>query len=85
MPTISVIMPTFRRPHYLPCALASVKSQVLPHDIDLEVIVCDNAADEQTSAIVAAAGDPRLVYVPRAHNLGMMRNAIAGFAQARGE
>lgn len=85
MPTISVVVPTFRRPHYLAQALASLTAQRLPADLDLEILVCDNAADPQTSALVAATGDPRIVYVPRPRNLGMMRNAVAGFAQARGD
>lgn len=85
MPAISVIIPTFRRPHYLAQALASITAQRLPDDVELEVLVCDNAADEETAALVRATDDPRIVHIPRPRNLGMMRNAVAGFAQARGD
>lgn len=85
MLTISIVIPTFRRPHYLAQALASIAAQRLPEDVELDVLVCDNAADAQTAALVAATRDPRIVHVPRPRNLGMMRNAVAGFAQARGD
>lgn len=81
MPAISVIIPTFRRPHYLAQALASITAQRLPDDVELEVLVCDNAADEETAALVRATDDPRIVHIPRPRNLGMMRNAVAGFAR----
>ncbi|MFK5690591.1 glycosyltransferase family 2 protein [Ornithinimicrobium sp. LYQ92] len=79
MPAISIIVPTFRRPHFLAQALASVRAQTFT---DLEVLVCDNAADAVTEQVVRELDDPRFVYVPRPQNLGMLRNAMLGFAAA---
>ncbi len=93
MPTIGIVIPTFRRPYYLREALTSITAQSLltcgaadiAEPVDIEVLVCDNGADEATRRIVSELADPRFVYVPRPRNLGMMRNAVAGFMEARGE
>lgn len=85
MPSISVVIPTFRRPRYLAQALASILAQRLPDDVDLEVLVCDNAGSQETADLVTSTGDARIVHVRRPHDLGMMRNAVDGFTQARGD
>lgn len=80
MPRVSVIIPTYLRPHFLVDALASVRAQTLT---DFEVLVCDNGADPATERVVGELADDRLRYVPRPENLGMLRNAMLGFADAR--
>lgn len=79
MTTVSVIVPTYRRPHFLSQALASVQAQTMP---DYEVLICDNAADPATAQVVAELADERFHYHPREHNLGMLRSAMLGFANA---
>lgn len=79
MPRISLIMPTYRRPHYARQALESVRRQDFQ---DYEVLVCDNGADEATETLVSQFADPRFRYFPREHNLGMLPNAMLGFSQA---
>lgn len=81
-PAVSIVVPTFRRPHFLRGALASALAQ---SERDLEVLVCDNGGDAETAAVVAGAADPRVVHVVRPRNLGMVRNAVDGFLRARGE
>lgn len=75
MPRISLVTPTFRRPHFLARALESVVGQTLT---DFEVLVCDNGSDKATEDVVRAFDDARIHYVPRPENLGMLRNATLG-------
>lgn len=82
MPEISVVMPTYRRPAFLAQALASLRDQTLA---DYEVLVCDNGADRETEQVVRDAGDPRIRYMPREQNLGILRSAMLGFSDARSE
>lgn len=82
MPAVSLVVPTYQRPHFLAEALRSVRSQTFG---DFEVLVCDNGADLATEAVVRELGDPRVQYLPRTQNLGMLRNAALGFLQARAE
>ncbi|WP_313022069.1 glycosyltransferase family 2 protein [Mobilicoccus sp.] len=79
MPTLTVVVPTYRRLGYLTEALASVRAQTLT---DIEVLVCDNADDPATRRLVTELGDPRVVYVPRPRDLGLARNALLGLASA---
>lgn len=79
MARVSVVVPTYRRPDFLVEALASVRAQTMG---DYEVLVCDNAADDATAAVVRGLDDSRFRYHPRPHNLGMLRSAMLGFASA---
>ncbi|QFG69770.1 glycosyltransferase family 2 protein [Ornithinimicrobium pratense] len=80
MSRVSVIVPTYRRPHFLVNALASLKSQSMT---DFEVLVCDNGAEAATEDVVRSLDDERFRYIPRPQNVGMLRNALLGFADAR--
>lgn len=80
MTRISVIVPTYRRPHFLVNALASLSHQAMT---DFEVLICDNGAERATEDVVRSLNDERFRYIPRPHNVGMLRNAMLGFADAR--
>lgn len=80
--SISVVVPTFKRPGMLAETLASLTAQTHRNFI---ATICDNAADPETEAVVKELGDSRFVYLPRPENLGMHRNAIDGFRRAEGE
>lgn len=80
-PRVSLVMPTFRRPQLLKQALDSVVAQTYGQ---FEALVCDNANDPTTAALVHSYHDPRIVYVPREHNLGMLGNVRDGFSRTRG-
>ncbi|MFY7907629.1 MAG: glycosyltransferase family 2 protein, partial [Burkholderiaceae bacterium] len=72
MPELSIVIPTFNRADMLGQALASALAQ---QDVDLEVVVSDNASTDHTAAVVAAhAGNPRLRYFRNETNLGMVAN-----------
>lgn len=82
MSLVSVVVPTYRRPHFLQLSLGSVLRQ--EHQ-DIEVIVCDNADQPETAEVVRAFDDPRVVYVPREVDLGMVASVYDGLRRARGE
>jgi glycosyltransferase involved in cell wall biosynthesis len=73
MPSLSVIVPTYRRPTLLRRAIASVLGQTYR---DLVVLVFDNASGDETESVVArfAARDSRVRYVCRERNIGGPEN-----------
>lgn len=81
-PLISVVIPTFNRPHYLREAIASALAQTYPH---IEVLVRDNASDDETRQVVRSFGDPRIQYHRNEFNVGPTRNVIAGCVESRGK
>lgn len=68
---LSVVIPTYRRPHLLDQALASLREQDIPHD-EFEVIVVDDASGPQTVAVLeqAAAMSENLHWVTQSRNRG---------------
>lgn len=80
-PLISVITPTHNRGWCLARAIRSVLSQTLA---DFEMVVVDDGSDDGSGAIVAACGDPRIIYhrFPRRRGANAARNH--GVALSRG-
>ena len=81
-PVVSVVLPTFNRPLYLAQAIQSVLDQTFVH---FEVIVTDNGDSAAVRRLVASFGDVRLRYRSNETNIGLLRNALAGWAVARGQ
>ena len=85
--TISVVIPTHRRPALLRAAVGSVLAQTCPAD---EIIVVDDAADAATRATVedlaasAAASGPPLRYVANPRR-GASASRNLGVAHAAGD
>ena len=81
-PLITVFIPTYKRPHLLKNAICSALNQTYKN---LQVIVCDNASNDETSQVVAeiAKKDPRLHYICHPKNIGMLANYAFGFSQAK--
>ncbi len=71
--TVTILIPTYKRPEKLKRAIASVLSQTYS---DLEVMVFDNASGDETSEIVASfmRSDPRVRYHRHPENIGMCAN-----------
>ncbi len=59
-PSISVIIPTFRREHALVRAIAST----FEPDLDIEVIVIDDSPERSAESVVDSLGRPDVRYVP---------------------
>jgi glycosyltransferase involved in cell wall biosynthesis len=80
-PITSIILPTYDRATLLPRSIASVLAQT---DGDFELIVVDDGSTDDTSAVVARVGDPRIRYVALPRNRGLPAARNAGLDQARG-
>jgi glycosyltransferase involved in cell wall biosynthesis len=74
-PTITTIIPTYRRPQLLKQAINSVLKQTYPH---FQVCVYDNASGDDTASVVAeiARTDPRVKYYCHPENIGAGKNGL---------
>ena len=59
MPRVSVIIPTYRRPVFLGKAIESVLNQTFQ---DFEVIIVDDASNDNTSEVVRGFSDKWIQY-----------------------
>ena len=80
-PKISVCIPTYNQGRYLGVAIRSALEQT---ERDIEVIVFDDASTDDTPAVVASFGDPRLRGFRQARNVGIAHNRNSCLAVARG-
>jgi glycosyltransferase involved in cell wall biosynthesis len=80
-PTVTIVVPTYRRLHYLREALASALAQTYK---DFELIVSDDSSSDEIADYVASLKDPRLRYRRNAKNLGIAMNNYAAFSEAKG-
>jgi glycosyltransferase involved in cell wall biosynthesis len=81
-PEVSVVIPTRNRwpmlsTHALPSALAQ-------EDVDLEIVVVDDASGDGTAARVAELGDPRVRVVRNETNRRLPASRNVGAEEARG-
>lgn len=72
-PLLTIFIPTYRRPRFLTKAIKSVLSQTWHN---LQVVICDNASQDETAEIVSQfkQADPRVHYIGHSTNLGMLGN-----------
>ena len=82
MSSVSVVVPTHNRSELLTVTLRSVLRQ---RDVDLEVIVVDEASTDETAAILAGLGDPRVRTVRHETPRGVSTARNRGTAEARGD
>ncbi|MDX1901540.1 MAG: glycosyltransferase family A protein [Gammaproteobacteria bacterium] len=81
MPTISAIITTFNRCHYLKKAIESVLSQTYQ---DFELLILDNSSTDQTETVVNQFNDQRIRYIKHPQlNISQTRNL--GVKESRGE
>lgn len=78
---VSVILPTYQRPHLLKRAMQSVLNQSYPH---LELIVVDDASADATEDVVASVDDERVRYVKQPTNRGASAARNRGIREAKG-
>jgi glycosyltransferase involved in cell wall biosynthesis len=81
-PLISAVITTWNRAHIVPRAISSVQNQTCT---SMEIIVVDDASQDDTVSTVAAINDPRLRLVVNERNRGPGGAKNAGVAAARGE
>lgn len=79
---LSIIIPTYNRAEYLKKCL----SRVLANNYEnLEVLVCDNASEDNTSQIINSFIDTRLKYFKNEKNIGPERNILKLLENATGD
>jgi hypothetical protein len=81
-PQISVCLPTFNRAGMLAGSIASVLGQDFG---DFELIVSDNASNDETESVVRSFSDDRILYSKNPKNLGPRRNMNLCLARCRGK
>jgi glycosyltransferase involved in cell wall biosynthesis len=81
-PTVSVVIPTRNRWSLLKDTLACALGQ---REVELEVVVVDEACTDETPAQLAACPDPRLRVIRNEQPLGVAGARNRGIAAARGE
>lgn len=83
-PTVAVVIPCYNYAHYLPQAVHSALSQ---RDVEVQVIVVDDASTDDSVAVAEAlaAADPRVTAIRNTTNLGMVGTFNNGLARARAE
>jgi len=81
VPEVTVSMPAYNAGRYIRQALESVLSQ---EEIELEIVVVDDASTDDTASIVEGIVDPRLRLVRQAANRGTAacHNVVLGLAAA---
>lgn len=81
-PLVSVCIPTFNRGHYIEDAVSSAIAQTYER---LEIIVVDDASDDDTVTLVTAYDDPRIRLHRNSRRLGQNANRNRTLALAEGE
>ncbi|MCH8533650.1 MAG: glycosyltransferase family 2 protein [Flavobacteriaceae bacterium] len=78
---LSIIILTYKVPHYLNLCLSSVKDSII--DLDAEVIVVNNAQDKETSNLVKLKY-PEFTYIQNSKNIGFSAGNNVGVKRAKG-
>ena len=81
LPKVSVCIPTFNRAEMLREVIISVLTQSFQ---DFELIISDNASQDQTQEVMASMKDDRIRYIRNETNIGMIQNFNQCLARARG-
>jgi glycosyltransferase involved in cell wall biosynthesis len=82
MTLISVIIPTFNRASLLERCIKSVLASPIA---DMEVLVADNASEDNTQEILSSITDKRLVFYKNEFNIGIEKNILNLLKNAQGE
>ena len=81
LPLLTVGIPTYNSAHFLPDALASIMRQGLD---DFEVVIVDNASEDDTEQVVRSFANDRIRYFRNTTNLGSRENHNRCLQKARG-
>ncbi|MGL5079822.1 MAG: glycosyltransferase family 2 protein, partial [Waterburya sp.] len=79
---ISVIIPTYNRADLIIRAIASVREQVYQN---LEIIVVDDASDQDIAQVVQQINDSRIKYIRHQTNLGGSEARNTGIKHSQGK
>jgi glycosyltransferase involved in cell wall biosynthesis len=79
-PQVSVVIPSYNHADFVGQAIQSALDQ----DVDLEVVVVDDASGDRSRAVISAFSDPRLKFLPQSQNRGPSVALNIGIEAARG-
>jgi glycosyltransferase involved in cell wall biosynthesis len=80
-PLLTIAIPTFNCAHFLPDAIRSIMRQGLD---DFEILIVDNASEDNTEEVVCAFENPHIRYIRNPSNLGSSENGNRCLANSRG-
>lgn len=80
-PLLTVAIPTYNSAHFLPDAIASIMRQGLD---DFELVVVDNASDDNTEEVIHSYRDARVRYIRNETNIGSRENINKCLSNVRG-
>jgi len=80
-PAVTVVIPVFRRVHFLREALSSALAQSFS---DFEILISDDGPPGEAATLAASFHDDRIRYRRNARNLGIAMNHYAAFQEAQG-
>lgn len=81
-PLLTVAIPTYNCAHFIGDAIGSVLRQ---HIDDMEILVIDNASEDNTEEVVRSFDDKRIRYMRNEKNVGSRENANRCLVNARGD
>jgi glycosyltransferase involved in cell wall biosynthesis len=81
-PKFSIVVPTRERKATLGPCLQTCLAQ---HDVDYEIVVQDNASEDDTGDVVRAFDSPRIRYFRQPERVSMRANFESGLQNARGD
>jgi glycosyltransferase involved in cell wall biosynthesis len=76
-PRVSILVPTRNRAGWLRESIAAALAQTFEN---FELLIADNASTDETADVVASSNDPRVRYVRRPADVGLVENHNAGLA-----
>lgn len=85
LPSISVIVPTYREAENLPGLLERIGSVKDASGLDLEVLIMDDDSGDGTEEVVKGLGLPWVELVIRRKDRGLSRAVMDGFDRARND
>ncbi len=80
-PTLSVLLPVYNGEKYIREAVQSVLDQTFK---DFELIIIDDGSSDQTSFILSAFLDPRIIRLKNEKNIGLAASLNRGLEKVRG-
>ncbi|MGH8274437.1 MAG: glycosyltransferase family 2 protein [Gammaproteobacteria bacterium] len=78
---VSVVIPAFNARHTISLAIQSGLSQT----VDVEIVVCDDASEDETASVVEGYSDDRIRLIRNEKNMGEGPARDRAIAEARGE
>lgn len=81
-PIVSICIPTYNRAM---CLQECLSQTLAAQGAGIEVIVSDNASEDDTRKIVSSFNDPRIKYCRNEENIGFVKNFFRALSYAEGK